>query len=268
MTGHRVRAMARTATIEAILRHDRGVVLAGLAGVTALAWVYLFLAAGRADMGGVDMSGIVAGARPWDVLDGALMFLMWAVMMVGMMVPGAAPMILLFAAVRRRQGEKGRTLAPTGAFLSGYIAVWTGFSLAATALQWALEQAALLSPMMVGTSPVLGGVVLIGAGVYQWTPLKNACLDHCRSPIHFLSRSWRPGSAGAFVMGLEHGAFCVGCCWVLMALLFVGGVMNLLWVAAIAMFVLIEKAAPFGVAMGRLGAAVLILAGASVILAG
>ncbi len=263
MTGHRVRAMARTATIEAILRHDRGVVLAGLAGVTALAWVYLFLAAGPADM-----SGIVAGVRPWAVLDVALMLLMWAVMMVGMIVPGAAPMILLFAAVRRRQGEKGRTLAPTGAFLSGYIAVWTGFSLAATALQWALDQAALLSPMMVGTSPVLGGVVLIGAGVYQWTPLKNACLDHCRSPIHFLSRSWRPGTLGAFVMGLEHGAFCVGCCWVLMALLFVGGVMNLLWVAAIAMFVLIEKAAPFGVAMGRLGAAVLILAGASVILAG
>ena len=247
--------MVETSALEAVLKRDRIVLLAALAGVTALAWVYLVISAVGMDA----MS--MAQARPWTTLDCGLMFLMWAVMMVGMMVPSATPMILLFAAVSRKQRERGQPFAPTAGFVAGYIAVWTGFSIFATALQWMLEQGALLSPMMVSTSPVLGGVLLIGAGIYQWSPLKHACLKRCRSPLDFILRGWNQGSGGAVMMGLEHGAYCLGCCWVLMGLLFVAGVMNLLWVTAIAVFVLVEKLAPRGDLTGRLGGALLILAG-------
>ncbi len=244
--------MTETTALEALLKRDRVVVLAGLAGVTGLAWAYLLVIG--AEMGAMEI-------RPWTGLDFLLMFLMWAVMMVAMMVPSAAPMILLFAAVHRKQREHGQTFAPVSAFVAGYVAVWSAFSLAATLLQWGLEQAVLLSPMMVSASPQLGGGLLVVAGLYQWTPLKYACLKHCRSPIHFLAHGLRKGSGGAFVMGLEHGAFCVGCCWILMGLLFVGGVMNLLWIAAIAVFVLIEKLLPYGAGGGRISGALLVLAG-------
>ena len=266
--------MTEISPLESVLKRDRAVVLAGLIGVTALAWVYLFAMA--AEMGEMSQGGVMGGGamaalqvRPWGGLDFLLMFLMWAVMMVAMMVPGAAPMILLFAAVNRKQRERGRPFAPVGAFVAGYIAVWSAFSAVATLSQWGLEQAALLSPMLVGTSPLLGGGLLIVAGIYQWTPLKHACLKHCRSPLHFLTHGMRKGTRGAFVMGLEHGAFCVGCCWVLMGLLFVGGVMNLLWVAAIAAFVLLEKVVPHGVLAGRLGGLLAgRLSGALLVLAG
>ncbi|MCH8999456.1 MAG: DUF2182 domain-containing protein [Proteobacteria bacterium] len=264
--------MTESSPLESLLKRDRAVVLAGLVGVTGLAWVYLFAMA--TDMG--DGAMAVLQVRPWGGLDFLLMFLMWAVMMVAMMVPGAAPMILLFAAVSRKQRERGRPFAPVGAFVAGYLAVWSAFSALATLSQWGLEQAALLSPMLVGTSPLLGGGLLIVAGIYQWTPLKHACLRHCRSPLHFLTHGMRKGAGGAFVMGLEHGAFCVGCCWVLMGLLFVGGVMNLLWVAAIAAFVLLEKVVPHGllagrlsgVLAGRLSGALLVLAGLFVVVQG
>ena len=256
--------MTETSTLEALLKRDRVVVLAGLAGVTGLAWTYLLFTG--AEMGAA--MGAALQIKPWTGFDFRLMFLMWAVMMVAMMVPGAAPMILLFAAIRRKQQERGHPFAPVSALVAGYVAVWSGFSLAATLAQWGLERAALLSPMMVGTSPILGGGLLVVAGLYQWTPLKQACLRHCRSPIHFLSHGLRKGSGGALVMGLEHGAFCVGCCWFLMGLLFVGGVMNLLWVAAIAVFVLFEKVLPFGVLGGRVTGAVLALAGLLVLFQG
>ena len=250
-------------TLETILKRDRIIVLSGVVGAAALAWVYLaVVAVGMSD------AAAMARIRPWGAVDFALMFLMWAVMMVGMMLPSAAPMILLFAAINRKQREQGGPFIPTGAFGAGYVIAWTGFSMLATALQWALEQAALLSPMMVSASPVVGGLVLVAAGVYQWTPLKHACLKRCRSPFEFISRSWRRGAGGALAMGLEHGAFCVGCCWVLMGLLFVGGVMNLLWVAAIAVFVLIEKLAPFGALAGRASGLILIFAGLFVIVRG
>ena len=261
--------MSENSALEFLLKRDRAVVLIGLVGVTGLAWVYLFAMA--AEMGSGDMGGAMAAlqVRPWGGLDFLLMFLMWAVMMVAMMVPGAAPVILLFATVSRKQRERGRSFAPVGAFVAGYIAVWSAFSALATLSQWGLEQAALLSPMLVGTSPLLGGGLLIVAGIYQWTPLKHACLKHCRSPLHFLAHGMRKGTGGAFVMGLEHGAFCVGCCWVLMGLLFVGGVMNLLWVAAIAAFVLLEKVVPHGMLAGRLGGLLAgRLSGALLVLAG
>lgn len=259
--------------VEAVARRDRLVVAAGLAVLTALGWTYLLVLA--AQMGGMEAampaemptgSGGEMGQmampafRPWSAADVALTFVMWAVMMVAMMTPGAAPMILLYAAVARKT-RGGGVAAHTGAFAAGYLATWTAFSAIATLLQWLLGRAALLSPMMVSTSTALGGVLLVLAGVYQLTPLKRACLDHCRSPVHFLTGHWRPGGAGAFRMGLAHGAFCVGCCWVLMALLFVGGVMNLLWIAALAGFVLLEKVLPHGGLVGRAIGAMLIAAG-------
>ncbi len=261
--------MTETSALEALLERDRAVVLAGLAGVSLLAWAYLVVTA--VEMGGMPGAGATAplGAvleaamqvRPWTGFDFLLMFLMWAVMMVAMMVPSAAPMILLFAAVRRKQRERSRGFAPVSAFVAGYVAVWSVFSLAATLLQWGLEQAALLSPMMVGSSPILGAALLVVAGLYQVSPFKQACLRHCRSPVHFIVHRRRAGTGGAFAMGLEHGAFCVGCCGFLMGLLFVGGVMNLLWVAAIAVFVLLEKVLPFGARAGRVTGGLLVLAG-------
>lgn len=261
--------MAQASTLEAVLRRDRLIVLGGLVGVTALAWIYLVVVAAGMDLPmPVGEAMAMPQIRPWSAVDFVLMFLMWAIMMVGMMVPSAAPMVLLYARVCRTQREKGRPFAPTGAFLAGYVAVWSAFSLAATVLQWALEQAALLSPMMVGTSPVLGGGLLIAAGIYQLSPLKHVCLRHCRGPLDFLARHWRKGTGGAFVMGVEHGAYCVGCCWFLMGLLFVGGVMNLLWVAAIAIFVLLEKVAPNGELTARVAGAGFAVAGIALLLAG
>ena len=260
--------MNRNTLFNALLERDRAVVLAGLAGVTGLAWIYLFVAA--TEMGGMAEAGAMAvmRIRPWTGLDFLLLYLMWVVMMVAMMLPSAAPMILLFAAIRRKREARGVAFAPVGAFVAGYVAVWSVFSLAATLLQWGLEQAALLSPTMAGAAPLCGGALLVTAGLYQWTPLKQACLRHCRSPVHFIVGRRRDGRGGAFVMGLEHGAFCVGCCWVLMGLLFVGGVMNLLWVAAIALFVLIEKVLPFGARAGRVTGALLALAGILILLQG
>ncbi len=200
--------------------------------------------------------------QSWGWVDFILMFVMWAVMMVAMMVPSASPMVLMFANVNRRRREQERPYFPTAVFLLGYLVVWTAFSALATLAQGALHEAALLSPMMVSTSPILGGVLLLLAGIFQWTPLKHACLRHCRSPLTVILREWREGARGAFIMGLKHGAYCTGCCWFLMALLFVAGVMNLLWVAAIAAFVLIEKVAPAGHWVGRIAGLLLIGLGA------
>jgi predicted metal-binding membrane protein len=253
--------------LEFILKRDRVAVLAGLGGVTALAWGYLaLLAVGMGDMSeAVGGAMTMAAAEPWSAADFVLMFLMWSVMMLGMMVPSAAPMILIFAMVARKSRSQGKPFTPVSAFVAGYVAVWGGFALGATMLQGILEQWALLSPMMVSNSPLLGGGLLIAAGLYQWTPLKNACLKHCQSPLQFITTSWRTGTGGAFRMGVEHGAFCLGCCWVLMGLLFLGGVMNLLWIALIAAFVLVEKVMPRGAQAGRLSGLLLVLAGAYVL---
>ena len=201
---------------------------------------------------------MVTAPVAWDATYFVLMFLMWAIMMVGMMVPSAAPMILLFAAIDRKRRPSRSPFPGTAVFTLGYLLVWAAFSLVATALQWALSEAALLSPMMAGTSRALGAALFAAAGAYQVTPLKHACLHHCRSPIHFVVGHWRPGTAGALRMGVEHGAYCVGCCWFLMGLLFVGGVMNLLWVAVIAAFVLAEKVAPRGELVARASGALML----------
>jgi predicted metal-binding membrane protein len=248
---------------EPLPRRERIAVLAGLAGLSLLAWIYLvWMARAMGGLAGMDAMQL----RPWTGVDFLLMFAMWAVMMVGMMVPSATPMTLVYAAVARKAERQGSAIAPAFVFVAGYVAVWMLFSLAATITQWGLERLALLSPMLVAKSPLLGGGLLVAAGIYQLTPAKDACLRHCRAPAHFFARHWRPGAAGAFRLGLVHGAFCLGCCWVLMGLLFFGGVMNLLWIAAITLFVLLEKTTAFGVAAGRLAGAALVATGACVIL--
>jgi predicted metal-binding membrane protein len=204
--------------------------------------------------------------RTWGIGDFGFTFVMWAVMMTAMMIPSAAPMILLFTNVQRGRKAQQRPYVPTGVFLLGYLAVWYGFAALASLVQGFLHSAALISPMMVSTSPYLGGALLMAAGIFQWTPLKSACLSHCRSPLGFLMTEWREGNKGAFAMGLRHGLFCIGCCWVLMALLFVLGVMNLLWIAALAIFVLIEKIAPTGPWVGRITGILLVAWGIWMIL--
>lgn len=237
--------------LQALLRHDRTVVLAGLVVVILLAWAWLFVGAGI-DMGAMDMGGrqIMFVAPEWSIGYAALIFLMWAVMMMAMMLPSAAPTILLAAALMRPRGGD-RIHGQTGLFVLGYLLIWFGFSLAATALQWGLDRVGLLSPEMASGSATLAGLLLIAAGLYQWTPWKQACLVQCRSPFEHLAEYWRRGAFGPLQAGAAHGLFCLGCCWVLMALLFVGGVMNLLWIAAVALLVLIEKALPFGARISR-----------------
>lgn len=203
----------------------------------------------------------------WTPRHALLMFGMWAVMMTAMMLPSAAPMILFYAMVDRNRCERAGTPSSprAGIFALGYLACWTGFSCIAVVLQYGLEKGALLSRMMEATSLVLSAVILIAAGIYQFTRLKTTCLQNCRSPLDFVVSRWRPGKRGAFLMGLEHGMYCTGCCWVLMLLLFVGGVMNLLWISGLAVFILLEKLAPFGHWMGKLAGAALVAWGAGIL---
>ncbi len=244
-----------------LLQRQRVVILAALAAVAALAWLYLFVAA-------ADMSAAMTGMdrtmamTPRDALELVLLFAMWWVMMVGMMLPGAAPVILTFATVNRKRQARGEPYVPASLFAAGYLLAWGGFSLAAALAQEGLERAALLSPMdMTTTSRLLGGLLFLAAGLYQFTPLKLACLRSCRSPLDFVANHWRDGPVGALRMGLTHGLHCLGCCWTLMLLLFVGGVMNLLWVAALAIVVLAEKLTP-GPWIGRAGGVLLVAYGA------
>jgi predicted metal-binding membrane protein len=243
-------------TLERVLLRDRAVAASALAVVTATAWTVL-VRMQEAMMPGTAMPG----AHRWSSLDVTLLLLMWVVMMVAMMLPSAAPMILLFASIYRGRRERASPAVPTAIFAAGYLILWTGFSMAAALSQTALHHAALLSPSMAATSPLLDGLLLVVAGVYQWLPLKAACLGRCRSPLHFFGSEWREGRQGALVMGMRHGLFCVGCCWALMTLLFVAGVMNLTWVAAIAALVLVERVVPQGVWIGRAGGALLAAAG-------
>ena len=223
---------------------DRFVLLSGLGLVTLLAWIYLL------DMAN-GMKAMSMGTS-WTAAYGASMLLMWIIMMVGMMVPSAIPMILIHAAIARKAAREGATLASTGIFIAGYVVIWSLFSVAATVAQWALDRAALLSPMMTSNSARLGGILVCAAGLYQLTPMKAVCLRHCRAPVHFLSRHWRSGAVGALRMGFEHGLYCLGCCWILMGLLFVGGVMSIWWIGGLALFVLAEKVLPQGGLGGRI----------------
>ncbi len=246
---------------EAVVRRDRTVVVAGLVGIVVIAWAYmLHLATGMQNMEAgmhagrspeMDMQMLLPNTAAWGVADVAFTWIMWTVMMVAMMTPSVAPMVVLFTQISRQRRVQHNRFLATGVFLVSYLLVWTIFSVGATVMQFGLHAAALLSPIMMRTSPIVGGVVLIMAGIYQFTPLKHACLSRCRTPLGFLLNEWREGVHGAFVMALRHGSYCVGCCWLLMALLFVAGVMNLLWVATIAAYILIEKTLPVGQWLSR-----------------
>jgi len=263
--------------IEAALRRDRAIVAAALIILTALTCAYVWRLAADMDMGDMDMSGfriIPAGmglmmpaTAPWNTVEFAFVFAMWAVMMIGMMTPSATPMILIYARVGRQAARQGTPLAASAYFAAGYLLSWIGFALVATSAQWALERAALLTPMMAGASDMFSGAVLVAAGFYQWTPLKDACLRQCQAPWLFIQRhgGFRSDASGALALGARHGAYCIGCCWALMALLFVGGVMNVLWIAAIAILVLAEKVIPAGRVISRIAGAGLFAGGAWVL---
>jgi predicted metal-binding membrane protein len=193
------------------------------------------------------------------------MFAMWWVMMIAMMVPSAAPTILLFAAIKRRQAAAENPVIASWLFLAGYLVIWAGFSVVAVSVQWGLEQSGLLSGMLASTSSMLAGIILLVAGLYQFTPIKRACLRYCQSPLLFLSSYWQPDGLGALRMGFRHGGYCVGCCWFLMALLFVVGVMNLVWIAAVAIYVAFEKLLPRSEWLSRAAGVVLIVAGGVVL---
>jgi predicted metal-binding membrane protein len=256
--------VASESVAEWVFKRDRLVVLVCLLVVITLAWSYILAGAG------MDMSRMSATSdlmpQTWTPLYFLMMFVMWFVMMVAMMLPSASPMILLFSAINRKNDERGNSVVSTGVFVTGYIAAWGGFSLIATSFQWWLEEMTLLTPMMASASPLFGSALLVTAGIYQLTPLKYACLRHCRSPIDYLGHRWRNGTVGALIMGLEHGLFCLGCCWVLMVLLFYGGVMSLEWIIGLALFVLLEKVLPAGYRIGRLSGVVLIIWGVTLIL--
>jgi len=236
--------------LESLLRRDRWLIGGSLVAAIVLSWAWIVPMA--FDMYG-PMRGSAAWMMPstWDMGHLALLFAMWVVMMAGMMLPSAAPAFLLYAGVIRRSPDGARTPAHVYAFAGGYLLVWTVFSLAATVLQRLLAGWLLLSPMMDAQDSKFGGALLIAAGVFQFTPMKRACLESCRSPAEFITTHWRAGVAGGFYLGVAHGLFCLGCCWALMLLLFVGGVMNLWWIAALTVFVLLEKLAPFGAQGGR-----------------
>ncbi|MCV0350824.1 MAG: DUF2182 domain-containing protein [Nitratireductor sp.] len=286
--------MASTA-LEITLRRDRLIVGAALAALTFVSWLYILWLVETMDMGMTMPAGdmtspmqdaapmsdmamsdmamgetVMAGLHPWSFTYFVFMFVMWAVMMVGMMTPSAAPMILIYARVGRAAEEKGRPLAATGFFAGGYLLAWTAFSLIATLGQWALEQALLLTPMMASASALFSGLVLIAAGLFQWTPQKDACLSHCQAPLAFVHAhgGFRREPLGALALGFHHGLYCIGCCWALMALLFVGGVMNVLWIAAIAIFVLAEKLLPPRWPVSRVAGGVLIALGIWVLAGG
>lgn len=261
-------------TLEGLLRQDRMIVIIGLSIVVLTAALYTVLGIGM-QMSAIEMTGSMskpmvmpAQMMPalWTPGYFILVFLMWWVMMIAMMVPSASPTILLYAALNRQMKDAEDVPLKAGLFLAGYLVIWAVFSFLAALLQWALELRALASPMtMMITSNYLGASILLAAGIYQFTPLKRACLNHCRDPIRFLTERRRSGLDGAFLMGAEHGIFCLGCCWFLMALLFFGGIMNLYWIGGLALFVLFEKLVPNGHWLGYAGGVALIIAGGNIL---
>ena len=289
--------MSEVPALERLLKRDGAITILGLLTLCALTWVYLVSGAGlgmsawdmtlqalfprphplaapstmagMADMPGMAGMDMGTTASAWDARHWALMIAMWWAMMIAMMAPSAAPAILLHARVRRHaqaQGQAQAWHASSAVFTAGYLLAWLLFSIAAAVLHHALERAGILSAATMGSQVRwISGAVLVATGLYQFSPLKYACLSHCRAPAAFLARHWRPHPLGTLRLGALHGAYCIGCCWMLMALLFVGGVMNLAWIAALSLLVLAEKLLPAGRWVGR-GAGIVLVAWGAVIL--
>lgn len=229
-------------SLDYILKRDRFIVITGLFIISFLAWLYIAYLYRQMEVMNMNALFFAMPMTPeWATTDFIFMFFMWLVMMVAMMTPSVAPLILLFAKVNRQRIAKQSPFVNTFYLLTGYFLVWAAFSLIATLLQWLLQQVSWLNPGMIITNKILGSVILASAGIFQFTPLKQTCLNFCKSPLEFIFKHWHEGKKGAIKMGIKNGAYCVGCCWVLMVLLFVSGVMNILWVALIALFVLVEK---------------------------
>jgi predicted metal-binding membrane protein len=227
------------------LKKDRFIVISGLLVICILSWLYIIYLYRQMEVMNMDALFFAMPMTPsWTIADFALLFLMWLIMMIAMMTPAAAPLILIFAMVNRQRKQQNRPFVNTAYLMMGYFLVWTAFSVAATSLQWLLQQISLLNPEMKTTNKILGSVILIAAGIFQFTSLKHTCLQYCRTPVDFVHRHWKEGKQGALQMGIKNGFYCLGCCWMLMVLLFVAGIMNLLWVALITLFVLIEKISP------------------------
>ena len=260
-----------TTVVETLLRRERRIVLAGLLLITVLAWTWILTGSGTG-MSALDMTtwrfppplhvGVVEN---WSISYAVVMFFMWWIMMIAMMTPSAAPLVLLYARAYRheqRQGKLSGGTVPTFAFVLGYLLSWACFSLVATVLQWGLERAGFLHQMwMWSINLYLTAALLIAAGLYQLTPVKLACLQHCRSPAQYLAEHFQPGAQGALRLGWKHGLYCLGCCWFLMALLFAGGIMNIIWIAGLAIYVLIEKLAPQGQLVARVAGFAMLLVG-------
>jgi predicted metal-binding membrane protein len=264
------------AALEAAIGRDRIVVIAALVVVIALSWAYLVAGAvpamprletpERAEAFSDDsMVGMAMAPAVWTPGYAALMYVMWCVMAVAMMLPSAAPMILLFAAINRKQFQAGHPRVATCILAIGYLSAWAGFSLVAVILQWGFQRIGVLSPMLASSNTIFGGCLLLAAGAWQLTPIKHACLRRCRSPLAFLAVHWRQGAEGALRMGLVNGAFCVGCCWALMGLMFFGGVMNLYWIAGLATLVALEKTLPAGHWLGNATGVALLAWGAGML---
>lgn len=283
--------MNERAGIEQLLARDRLIISVAMLAIFLIAAVYTLMGVGMS-MSSVEMtfgtSEMPMQDMPFkDMLDGgmssmmmppvwsasyaALVFLMWWVMMIAMMLPSVASIILLYSTLIRRSNPTQNPSVLAGTFLGGYLAAWAFFSLLATLLQSVLELRGFVSPMMMSlTSQIIGSGVLIAAGLYQFTPVKESCLQHCQNPLKFLTEKRRPGYGGAFLMGVEHGAFCLGCCWFLMALLFVGGIMNLYWIIGLTLYVLLEKLIPTtnSTNVGKIAGGLLILGGVGIIITG
>ncbi|HWY60870.1 MAG TPA: DUF2182 domain-containing protein [Rhizomicrobium sp.] len=250
----------------------RVVVVFALVLLTLIAWAYLLWVRAEMMAPSPDMPSMTAaemaamaspGFMPWSAGHFFFIFAMWAVMMVGMMLPTVTPMLLLYTRLAEMNNSSGRMFASTAWFAAGYLLAWTGFSLLATLAQYNFERFALLTPMMQSANQTFGGAVLIAAGLYQWTPLKSACLSQCRAPLSFIQRhgGFRTDKLHTLRLGILHGAYCVGCCWVLMALLFVGGVMNIFWIAGLMIFMLAEKILPGGWILSKIAGVAAIAGG-------
>lgn len=236
---------------EAILKRDRTIVMLCLIGIILLAWVYTIHLTRSMGSSEMSLNMISPHTHTWSRTEFFLNLLMWTVMMIAMMTPTAAPMLLFYTKISRQRYPQSSPYPKTALFLLGYLLVWSGFSVIATAVQWGLHTAAMLSTDVVRATPTFGGILLILAGAFQFSHLKNTCLTHCRTPVGFIMTDWKEGMRGALSMGIKHGGYCVGCCWLLMALLFVLGVMNLFWMVFITVLVLVEKIVPAGDRIGR-----------------
>ena len=270
--------MAQNSVLESVLQKDKAILIGGLVSIILISWIYILSGAGM----GMDILRMtipnseqmqsmnentslididLMASAVWNTQYAILMFFMWWIMMIAMMLPSASPTILLYAQVIRKNYNRKKYLVPTIIFTLGYIFSWGVFSLIATYTQWGLESLGLLSSMMSSNNVILGSSLLLVAGIYQLTPIKHSCLRHCRHPMQFLTLHWRNGMRGACQMGLYHGIYCLGCCWFLMALLYVGGVMNLFWICGLAIFVFLEKTIPSGHWLAKITGIFLILWG-------